>query len=89
MTRKRYIKLLMGRQGYSRNEAREDAKIFMNYHETMAKFHRQAVGYHTRYRLRFCKDEILMRLAQIMEILANEEEKIHQTADGEIPLSPK
>lgn len=26
MTRKRYIKLLMGRQGYSRNEARRDAR---------------------------------------------------------------
>lgn len=25
MTRKRYIKLLMGRQGYSRNEARREA----------------------------------------------------------------
>lgn len=25
MTRKRYIKLLMGRQGYSRNEARQEA----------------------------------------------------------------
>ena len=26
MTRKRYIKLLMGRQGYSRNEARRKAR---------------------------------------------------------------
>lgn len=26
MTRKKYIKLLMGRQGYSRNEARRDAR---------------------------------------------------------------
>lgn len=26
MTRKRYIKLLMGRQGYSRNEARREAR---------------------------------------------------------------
>lgn len=88
MTRKRYIKLLMGRQGYSRNEAREDVKIFINYQEAMAKHHRQAVGYHTRYHLRFCKDEILMRLAQIMEVLANEEETIHKTADGQTRAQP-
>ena len=27
MTRKKYIKLLMGRQGYSRNEAKREARI--------------------------------------------------------------
>lgn len=31
MTRKRYIKLLMGRQGYSRNEARRDARTVARY----------------------------------------------------------
>lgn len=31
MTRKRYIKLLMGRQGYSRNEARREARAEARY----------------------------------------------------------
>lgn len=34
MTRKRYIKLLMGRQGYSRNEARQEARTVTR-HKTL------------------------------------------------------
>lgn len=35
MTRKRYIKLLMGWQGYSRNEARQEARTVMR-HKALA-----------------------------------------------------
>lgn len=94
MTRKRYIKLLMGRQGYSRNEARRDARTVARRKALVDKNNqkiksfggaarRPQVGY------KECYDCIVMlggkkKIEELRRMLPRyDAQKIHKAADGQ------
>jgi hypothetical protein len=99
MTRKRYIKLLMGCQGYSRNEARREAHTVTRHKALVDKNNqkiksfggaarRPQAGYKEYY------DCIVMlggkkKIEELRRMLPRyDAQKIHKTADGQTRAQP-
>ncbi len=81
MTRKRFIKLLMGRYGYDRNAARQDAQLRQDYTHQRDLTNRaaKAWGYSIRLPLITVEPEETVDIQGFKEGLAMEYEKYFQT----------
>lgn len=94
MTRKKYIKLLMGCQGYSRNEARREARIVAGHKALVDKNNHKIKSFggdarrpQASYKEHY--DCVVMlggkkRIEELRRMLPRyDTQKIYQTADGQ------